>query len=41
MILINKYRILSIDPMDLKWCKKEGVYCPKDEFGWFCDDCHR
>lgn len=41
MILKNRYRIFSIDIMDLKWCKKKGTYCPKDEFGWFCDECNR
>lgn len=24
-----------------KWCEKKGVMCPRDEYGWFCDQCYR
>lgn len=41
-MIVSKYRVLMYtDDANYKWCKKRGIFCPKDEYGWFCDECCR
>ena len=46
MISIYSYLVHCFDDdnddyMDYKWCKQKKCWCKRDEYGWYCPNCHR
>ena len=41
MILTDKYSMVVCDSADYKFCKRKGVMCHKDSFGFECKTCRR